>query len=519
MTGKPRNAPAAWALAGGLVSLVLALALFDPFLFTGGDNAAYYALTKALGEGRGYVDLVHPGAPPETQYPPGFPLLLVPLYWLSGGSMMALKLGSIAAGGVLLWAVWALARRDPAVPGWAAAAAVWLVGLYPVFLAYTHWVLSDMAFTAIVMVALWAFADGHAPSDQEGGEEPGGEIDPRWIGACAIAVAAFYVRIPGAALLLAAAIVPAIHGLWKRAGAAAAVAVLGTLPWILWTRQGPPETGGYLDQLLASNPQNPESPSIGAAGLVGRVLHNVGHYATVELPRLFWPADPPDAIVLLALPVGAGLIVYGAVRAIRTRGIAVADAWAAITLALLAVWPWIGDRFFLTVVPLLWLYTLVGMDHLSRRVADTVWPARIAAAALAAVLLAGAALQAPDRWKRLRDYLDGRDLAGYSARWQDYFLAAEWVGDNAPDAVILARKPSFAWYWSRRPSLVYPFHGDPDRTWEFLREHGVTHILLDPGTELFLRQTLRRHVERVELDFAAPHRIVYVARISPPEAP
>ena len=56
--------PDRWALAGAIVAIILALALIDPYLFTGGDNIAYYALARALASGRGYVDLMTPGTPP-----------------------------------------------------------------------------------------------------------------------------------------------------------------------------------------------------------------------------------------------------------------------------------------------------------------------------------------------------------------------------------------------------------------------------------------------------------------------
>jgi hypothetical protein len=39
-------------MVGGAVALALAIVAFDPYLFTGGDNAQYYALTHALGGAR-----------------------------------------------------------------------------------------------------------------------------------------------------------------------------------------------------------------------------------------------------------------------------------------------------------------------------------------------------------------------------------------------------------------------------------------------------------------------------------
>ena len=128
----------------------------------------------------------------------------------------------------------------------------------------------------------------------------------------------------------------------------------------------------------------------------------------------------------------------------------------------------------------------------------------------------GAALQVPGQWKETRAYLDGDEMTGYEPFFQDYLDASRWVGDNAPDAVILARKPTLTWYWSGgRPSVVYPFHGDPERTWEFIRRKGITHIVLDPQTSDFLAPTLEPHWDRLEIAHASPRRAIFVLRLAP----
>lgn len=503
-----------WARTGAAVSLAVALALFDPYLFTGGDNVTYYALARALATGRGYVDLIAPGSPIETVYPPGFPLLLVPFYWLFGGSLVAMKLQSWLMAGVALWATYRLARADRGVPPWAGAAAVWVVGLSPVFLLYTRWVLSDMSFTAVSLVALYAFA--HAGVGRETHENGSGRTG-WWIVGCLLALFAFAIRTAGVTLLVAALATALLHRRWRRAGIVAATAVVGAIPWLVWTAQRPPTTGGYLQQATASNRLNPESAPIPLEKVIRRGLENLGHYASVDLPQLFWPSpDVPLLVVVLGLLAGVGLIGYGAWRLVRTRGLAVWDLHVLFTIGVLVIWPWTGDRFFLSIVPLLWLAMLTGLDAASRFMTSRVWPAQVAVGLLAAFLFAGALRQAPAQWALMRTWLDGDELAGYAPFWRDYFAAAEWIGVTAPDAVIAARKPSFAWYWSDgRPSLVYPFHGDPDRTWRFLRRHQATHLILDPVTRDFLGPVLAPYVDQLEVVHAAPGRLVYVLRIVP----
>jgi len=126
----------------------------------------------------------------------------------------------------------------------------------------------------------------------------------------------------------------------------------------------------------------------------------------------------------------------------------------------------------------------------------------------------------PSQWRFTRAWLDGDWLGGYQPFWQDYFESADWIGDQAPDAIILARKPTFAWYFSDgRPSFVYPFHRDPEATWRRIRDKGATHIIVEPMTRDFLAPTLAPHIDELEVVHAGPHRIALVVRIAPSTGP
>ncbi|MBW3660232.1 MAG: glycosyltransferase family 39 protein [Gemmatimonadetes bacterium] len=505
-----------WAGASAAVALALALALFDPRLFTGGDNATYYALAEALVTGRGYVDLITPGQPLHAVYPPGFPLLLVPFYWTFSGSMVGLKLVSLLAAGVALWGLWRLARRDPALPEWSTAAAVALVGLYPVFLDYAHWVLSEMAYLSVTLLATWVFLRAEPT---EGTARHADRWTGSWLLGLALALVSFSIRTAGFALLLAALAHATLHRRWRRAAAAGGAVLAGAVPWLAWTTAHAPATGGYLQQLRASDPYDPLSPPLSPAGFVARSWDHAVHYATVELPRLFWPVkETPDLVVVAALLLGGGLLAWGVGRAVSTRGIEVWDLHALATAAVLVVWPWTGDRFFLTLAPFLWLYLLAGLDGASRLWGRSPMPAAVLAGALAAFLAIGAAARIPGQWEVTRAHMEGEELAGYNVFWSDYFEASRWIGEQAPDAVIVARKPSLAWYWSGRPAFVFPFRFQPEPTWRLIRARGATHALYDNlgSTQAFLRPALETRPDAIEVVHAAPARNVFVLRIAPP---
>ncbi|MFN2420870.1 MAG: ArnT family glycosyltransferase [Gemmatimonadota bacterium] len=496
------------------MALALAVARFDPYLFTGGDNAHYYALTRALATGRGYVDLVAPGAPPHTHYPPGYPALLVPFYLLFNGSYVALKLVSIIAAAVLLWAVYHMARRDPGVSPWIAAAAVWMVGLYEPFHLYAHRVLSDMPYVAIVAATLAVLQRAAADQDRD-------RISRDWIIGCALALAAFYVRSAGVTVLGAIVLWALLGRRWKRAALAAGLFVSSSLPWFLWGRHvqsaGGGGGGGYVEAVVRSSPLRADQEEGRLAEIVERLRDTGVEYGTFQLPDLFWPTDPPpDLVRVVGCVIGVTLITLGVWRLLRSRGVVLWDLYVVASLALLLFWPWLGDRYFLALAPFFWIYILAGLDAVSRRVNGRPTIALGVAAALATFLLAAGTVKATRQLDQTRDWIEGDEFAGYTPFWADYFRSARWIGENAPpNAVIMARKPTLAWYWSGRPSIRPPMAGGPERRWERIRERGVTHILLEPWTERELRRTIHSHSAILTVVHDTPRREVVVLEIAP----
>lgn len=494
--------PATWAAIGAGVSLLVALARFDPLLFTGGDNVHYYALAEALATGRGYVDLVAPGAPAHTQYPPGYPALLAPFHLLSGGSMVALKLVSWLAGGALLGAVWRLARRDPVVPDWVAAAAVWGVGLFGAFQLYAHRALSDMPYVALVA---WTLAVVQPTGEGEDRDR----LDARWLGGCGLALAAFTVRTAGVTILAGLVAWALVERRWRRAGVAALASATAVAGWFAWTRRGG-EGGVYLEQLAGTNPLSRGGEAGGwtaaVTGFAERFGETAVEYATFQFPQLFWPVDPPPLPArAFALVVGGALLAWGAWFALRRRGASPWDGYVLATLALLPFWPWLGDRYVLALVPFLWIWIGLGLDDLARRLFQRPAVAIGTAGVVIAILLGHALAAVPEQWPRTRAWLRGEELAAYDPFWSDYFESARWVGRSAPpDAIVLARKPRLAWYWSRRPAVTYPEYARPEVQWRFIRDAGVTHILFEPYTKEALGEALVPHQDLLARVHEAP---------------
>src|SRR5687767_12968086 len=84
---------------GPLALLVVAAAAYLAFLpnyYVGefGDDAVYVEAALSLLQGR-YVSLSHPDTPPLIQFPPGYPLFLIPFVKMASGHWAILKITSM----------------------------------------------------------------------------------------------------------------------------------------------------------------------------------------------------------------------------------------------------------------------------------------------------------------------------------------------------------------------------------------------------------------------------------------
>jgi hypothetical protein len=480
---------AALALFGALALLV-----FDPRLFAGGDNAVYYLLGKALASGRGYVTLYEPGDPPHSLYPPGYPILLVPIFWLFGGSFVAGKaLSLLASLAALALAARVLARRlDPeSARRGAFAFALFLLAVNPTAIAYSHWMLSEMPFLAVSLGALVL-------------AESGADRRRAWVGAALLAAAAYLIRT--AALPLGMAVAWAawrVRG-WRAGLGSLAICLAAVVGWELRNHIVAPDQPGYLTQLLMVNSYYPQMGMLTPATFVARALSNLGEYAFLEIPRLVWPfvpglgVEPPSRAYLLGALL-VSLMVFGLFRQVRRRGVRAGEVYAGLYAGILMSWQWQGERFLLPVAPLLLSYLGVGIVDLARVVArgrgDAASTSRrglaggdVGRAGWLGAALVGLAVAphlvfslraVPEQLAVTAAHLRGDRLAGYEPTVRDYFAASIWLGENSPpDAVVVSRKPMFTYLLGGRKSVLYPY-GPPEEIERAVRAADARYLIYD----------------------------------------
>ncbi len=490
---KSRSLWIALAVAASLV-VVEALvfrAVWLPVPHAGGDNAGYVALAHSLLSGQGYTELWDPARPPHTKYPPLFPLLLAVRMALGGVTWGALKAVTLLAGlaTVLAAFLWARGRSGLAV----GAGAALLTGLTASVVDYSRWLLSDVPFLALTLLALWAAdrADGQPPDGGEAGAEAdaaggGGEPTPAhatawWTVALALTGLAYFTRSAGLPLVVAVLGVLALRRRWRTLAAGGVALGGAALWWFLRARAVAVSQGAYGSEFWLVDPYRPELGRVGVGGLLGRVAANVVGYLTAHVPTgLVGNAQGP-ATALGILVALLGLVGWGLALRRRLRA---AELFLPLYTGLILLWPevWSGDRFALPLLPILLLYAATALRTGLRRLGPVAVTGGLAGFGGLVLLAQGAGIvrTAGDAAACRGAAATAGPYACYGAPMLEFTQAARWAGLNLPPgSAALTRKPRIWYVLSGQPSRTYPFVADTDSLLAAADDAGARWMVLD----------------------------------------
>lgn len=499
-----RAGPPAWAaaLAAGLLHLALCALAFEPGPAPSGDNGTYVALARSLLERGAYLESWDPAQPAHTQYPPAFPLMLAGgltaglSLWV-GIKWLCVALSAAAAGASALW------LRRVLTP-WAALVAALLVAAVPGPLSIANQVLSDVPFWTWTALALWAYA--------RAGDVPEQAAGWRWeaLGAAAV-VLAYFTRIAGLPLAIAAGAWLLLHRRWRGLGILSGSLLPLALAWALRNRSVG-GTSAYQREFWWINPYVPSRGTIGPAEFAERILANLKRYGTDRLPALYFGDEAmlaPWAVAAVALLVGFAVAGWG----LRLRRPTVAELFVPLYVGLLLIWPatWSGERFILPILPLLIGYAGVALFALGARLPRPALLPAVAAAALAIMMV---------QPLRYRFALGAACRAGFAAGdpapclppvWADLLRGAVVVRGRLPEgSVVIHRKPTLFYVDSGYRSLLYPKSMDPDTFLAAVRRSGADYAVVDQIADMsgYLHRVMTRR----------PHWFCVVGEYSYPNA-
>lgn len=495
-----------WMIGVG-IAVVFCVFTFNPNLGIQGDNADYIILAQSVWQGPFMHSLNFPVPKPSQTLPAGLPLLLAPVAFITGTSLVALKMWItlLFLLSLPLLYYWLRSISTPTV----AAVVLLLIGVNPFLLEYAHITMSEIPFWTTVIAGLFLLN----MADRKGGvwNNPW-----RWAGLVVIGYS-YWIRSVGIAAILAVGFHYLVRKQWKQLTMSIVVIAAVMLPWILVNRW----LGGsqYLQQFIMVNPYHSEMGTIGFSELLARAGRNFVTYFGWELPRGILPilaeqrtpGATPAWGFLISLVWLLGLIPF--VIKHRER----AGIYVLIMLGICLVWPevWSDLRFALGILPLVIFFAVEGVRNLVRWLPKVVSPAFHTP--LGIILLGFIFIS-----NISGDVALATTGKQYAPNWRDYFAASAWIKTNAPtDAVIACRKPPLTYLTTGRKTTYYARESDPSEVLRQMEAEGVGYVIYDAlgfsDTPRFLKPTIEKFKERFQLVWKGNQSQTYLFKLVPSE--
>jgi hypothetical protein len=432
------------------------------------DGAGHAVLAEALATGRGYREIDHPDEPRHDNFPPGYPAALAVLFRTYGRSWSAahaLSAGATVAATVAAWCWFrTMYTPDVALALGLALAGNWTWGRTggSIQSEPLYMLLSQCA----VLATVWA---------GRGGGPGRGTVLGGTLAAC------FLTRLIGACLALAAGLELLLRKRWSAALTAGLVATLVVLPWLAWmaTAQRKTQAEYFVEGRFDDRVER----------LAVFYIQRLPDQLTgpiVEFGTVFRRSRPLRALVNAWAVVASGILTWGWARCLRSSRRRLAGLIAAVTLAVLLVWPFTeAGRFLIPLVPFALVGAVEGLAPLA------LWSGCRRPRAYAALAVLGASIP-----YAVYAVAAGRAEAQRRA-YRDFDAACAWIaGQKVPVGPVLTRHPGEVFWLTGRRALE-PTSNEPEASAAAIERFGVAFLLIDEDRYARAgKNPLSRFVER-----------------------
>ncbi|MBI5492187.1 MAG: glycosyltransferase family 39 protein [Deltaproteobacteria bacterium] len=524
------DAAALLALAAIMaLTAVIGFELIDGALtyIRGGDSVSYVLLAKAIATGHWYSDINIPGSPPHTQYPPLFPLILSPVYFLLGLNVFWMKAVVLAFGVGAVLGAGLLFGKDSGHARGPLVALLTGTNFYVLF--FMREVMSDVPYMALSLFSVY-FIEAYSDRDK-------GALS---IAAPVFLAAAYLTRMIGITIYAAALASLFFKILLEKDGRGLYLkkliflGITGAVPFVLWSIRGHIYGQGvstYGSIFLQADYYSVEGGTLSAGPLITRVLKNSLYYLD-EVPTALmtysFVKDSLHPVILKVVEVA--LLVVMAVGFLKElflkRG--GKDFYVLFYMALLAVWPVYGTgdarRYIVPLIPFIYFYFFAGFSAVFCRgkkegagfrpvmliplflllamnfaeIKAVVWPQT----AFKRLQSVGRAFS--ENIAKRVDYLTPETLAAdYFAKkspcYRQYMMTAYYLraGMNSNE-VIMTRKPEMVSLITGGYAVRFPFTNNADEMLGFMKEKKVAYVLVDgcfAEAGLYVRPFMDAHPE------------------------
>lgn len=449
--------------------------IFDVKLFLGGDNCNYYILADGLSSGQGYVNNNEPFPTAANHFPPGYPFIMSLFMRIGIESIVSFKLinGLFLLGTIFVFyrIVYRITKNQ-----FLSIVLGLLVLLNAHFLEYSTVMMSELPFAFFQLLSIHLLIRW---SDNEYSLK-----SVFFVLFVLTLILSIYIRSIGITMLGTSFLYLLFSRKYVSSLALLGITILALLPWQI--RSSNLGGSSYMKSLVKVDTYDPASESMKLSDWGERVKLNAWRYASKEIPNSVFPKVKveyrnPKTGDWISSPtkhwiLGFGIILLGLIGLLTLKHY----RWLFLLIFgsnffILMLWPqvWFGIRFMLPIVPLILLFSVLGIYFIIEKVFPKYTNLRTSPYISAFFLILAFTHVEP-----IKKLVDKKE-ADYPANWKNYIRLAEWTSENLKDAVVSTRKPEIFFVAGGASTCNFPYTPDRKEFLDGLKKKNVTHVVFE----------------------------------------
>ncbi|PHR30907.1 MAG: hypothetical protein COA38_09265 [Fluviicola sp.] len=449
--------------------------IFDVKLFLGGDNCNYFILADGLANGSGYVSSNMPIPKPANHFPPGYPFFMSILMRFGISSIIAFK---VVNGLLLLLTSFVFYRITRQLTNHQVLSIVLsvLVLLNAHILEYSTIMMSETSFMLFQLLSVYFLIRWH---------EQGYKVkSPYIIFFISTVICLIYIRTIGVTMLGASVLFILFSKKYLSSVLVLGIVLLALLPWQMRSTS----LGGssYVKSLFRVNPYDGKSKQMATGDWGNRMKMNSVRYVSKEIPSSIFPnlkITYRDSKTRELAPSSGNKWFLGILIILLTfLGIISSKKYRWLFLFIFGsnllvymLWPevWFGIRFILPMVPLILLFSALGIIFILKKIFQRKEKLQTSPY----LALSFGLLFIPQMKGIIK--LHEKAEATHPKHWANYLAMSEWTKNNLKDAVISTRKPGVFYVGSGHSTLAFRSTHNREEFLNYLKENGVTHVVIE----------------------------------------
>lgn len=478
-----------------LVVLFVYSEVYDENIFIGGDNVVYFITGKAIASGEGYTNINSPFNSPATTFPPGYPFISAIAMTIFGKDIEVMNyancfflLGSL----IFLYLISVRFTNNKHL----SFVITLLTALNMHMLHYSFIAMSEMSFIFMSLGAIYFFIRMDKQSLPF-------KDKYFWL-FFVFVIFSYYIRITGIILLAGTVAYLLIGRKWKLALIISVAFLITASPWYLRNSMIKNRYSG----IMKINSLRPEQGDMKTVDFIKRIKNNAKRYISLEIPNaimgyeitnneIYENPQPKDTkwisgilFIVLAL---AGLFFIGKYRWIFI-------VYLSGTALLLIIFPdvWVGTRYMLPVVPLLFMLIILsaykGLLWVSEKI-NIKENFRVSFLPFVFLIFIFVLKDGVSYLVKAKN--EGHYYPGFSK----YVEVAQWAKTNIPqNSIVACRKPEFFYLYSDCKTTGYEFNLDGESVLAKMKADNVTHVVYDglgfASTGRYLMPAIKKYPEK-----------------------